>query len=118
LVGRLSSSSTALEFTARSLTMAAGKGSQQATSVAAGTGLHAVAAASEELTASINEISRRWRNRPTSPVRQWMTPNAPARSCVSTPTKSPMRQAALSATFGRREMDDRPAGVPARMILF
>jgi methyl-accepting chemotaxis protein len=63
LVGMLSSSSSALEATAQSLTATASQGNQQAATVAAaaaeaGTGLHTVASASEELTASIGEISR------------------------------------------------------------
>jgi methyl-accepting chemotaxis protein len=63
LVRTLSSSSTALETTARSLTATAGEGNQQAALVAeaaeqASTGLQTVASAAEELTASIGEISR------------------------------------------------------------
>jgi methyl-accepting chemotaxis protein len=63
LVGMLSSGSTALENTARSLSATAAQSNQQAATVAAaaeqaGTGLHSVASASEELTASIGEISR------------------------------------------------------------
>ncbi|HEY0184625.1 MAG TPA: methyl-accepting chemotaxis protein [Rhodopila sp.] len=63
LVGMLSSGSSALESTARSLTATAGEGNRQAAAVAsaaeqAGTGLHTVASASEQLTASIAEISR------------------------------------------------------------
>jgi methyl-accepting chemotaxis protein len=63
LVGMLSAGSTALENTARSLSATAAQSNQQAATVAAaaeqaGTGLHSVASASEELTASIGEISR------------------------------------------------------------
>jgi methyl-accepting chemotaxis protein len=63
LVGLLSSGSTALETTARSLSATAAQSNQQAAAVAAaaeqaGTGLHSVASASEQLTASIGEISR------------------------------------------------------------
>jgi methyl-accepting chemotaxis protein len=63
LVGMLSSGSTALEATARSLTATADQSNRQAAAVAsaaeqASTGLHTVASASEELTASIGEISR------------------------------------------------------------
>ena len=63
LVKTLSSSSTALETTARSLTATAGEGNRQAAAVAAAaeqasTGLQTVASAAEELTASIGEISR------------------------------------------------------------
>jgi methyl-accepting chemotaxis protein len=63
LVGLLSSGSAALKEAAQSLTATASQGRQQAAAVAAaaeeaGTGLHTVAAASEELTASIREISR------------------------------------------------------------
>ncbi len=63
LVGKLSSGSTTLKSTAQSLTATAGDGNRQAAAVAAAaeeasTGLHSVASASEELTASIAEISR------------------------------------------------------------
>ncbi len=63
LVGQLSTGSTALETTARSLTASAGEGNRQAASVAsaaeeASGGLQTVASASEELSASIGEISR------------------------------------------------------------
>ena len=64
LVGMLSSDSTALkEAVAKSLTATAGQSHQQAAAVAsaaeqASAGLHCVASASEELTASIAEISR------------------------------------------------------------
>ena len=63
LVGMLSSSSTELEATAQSMTGTAEQSNQQATAVAsaateASTGMQTVAAAAEELTASIGEISR------------------------------------------------------------
>jgi methyl-accepting chemotaxis protein len=63
LVGMLSSSSTALEATAKSMTGTANQSNQQAAAVAsaaeeASTGLQTVASAAEELTASIGEISR------------------------------------------------------------
>jgi methyl-accepting chemotaxis protein len=63
LVEMLSAGATALQGTAKSLTATANQGNQQATAVAtaaeeASTGMHTVAAASEELTASISEISR------------------------------------------------------------
>jgi len=63
LVGVLSSASTELEATARSMTATANQSQEQAGSVAsaaeeAGTGLQTVAAAAEQLTASILEISR------------------------------------------------------------
>ena len=63
LVGVLSSGSTALEATARSMTGTAQQSNQQATAVAsaaeqASSGLQTVASAAEELTASIGEISR------------------------------------------------------------
>jgi methyl-accepting chemotaxis protein len=63
LVGMLSGGATALQGTAQSLTATANQGNEQATAVAAAaeeasTGLHTVASASEELTASIGEISR------------------------------------------------------------
>ncbi len=63
LIGKLSSASTELEATARSMTDTANHGNQQAASVAsaseeASTGLQTVAAAAEELAASIGEISR------------------------------------------------------------
>jgi methyl-accepting chemotaxis protein len=63
LVGMLSSGAAALETTARTLTGTANQGNQQATGVAsaaeqASAGLQSVASSSEELTASIGEISR------------------------------------------------------------
>jgi methyl-accepting chemotaxis protein len=63
LVGTLSSGSTALEATAQSMTGTANQSNQQAAAVAsaaadASTGLETVASAAEELTASIDEISR------------------------------------------------------------
>jgi methyl-accepting chemotaxis protein len=63
LVGMLSSGSTELEATAQTMTGTANQSYQQATAVAsaaeqASTGLQTVAAASEELSASIGEISR------------------------------------------------------------
>ncbi len=63
LVGMLSSGSTELEATAQSLTGTANRSNQQAAAVAAAaeeasTGLQTVASATEELTASIGEISR------------------------------------------------------------
>jgi methyl-accepting chemotaxis protein len=63
LVTMLSSGSTALETTARSLTATAGEGNRQAATVTAAaeeasSGLQTVAAAAEELSASIGEISR------------------------------------------------------------
>jgi methyl-accepting chemotaxis protein len=63
LVGMLSSDSTALETTAQKLTATANQGNQQAAAVAsavgeASAGLSTVVSASEELTASIGEISR------------------------------------------------------------
>jgi methyl-accepting chemotaxis protein len=62
LVGRLSSESAALEGTAQSLAASASQGTEQAAAVSAaaeeaGTGLGTVASASEELSASIGEIS-------------------------------------------------------------
>jgi methyl-accepting chemotaxis protein len=63
MVGSLSSGSTEMETTARAMTDSADRTKQQATAAAAaaeeaGTGMQTVAAATEELTASINEISR------------------------------------------------------------
>jgi methyl-accepting chemotaxis protein len=63
MVGLLSSGATELEATARAMTGSADRTNQQASAVAAaaehaGTGVQTVAAATEELTASINEISR------------------------------------------------------------
>jgi methyl-accepting chemotaxis protein len=63
LVGTLSSSSTNLEATARSMTGTASLNNEQAATVAsaadeASAGLQTVASAAEELTASIGEISR------------------------------------------------------------
>jgi methyl-accepting chemotaxis protein len=63
LVSTLSSASTGLEGTAKSLTGTAARGNQQATSVAsaaeeASAGLQTVASAAEELNASIAEIGR------------------------------------------------------------
>jgi len=63
LVGMLSSASTELEATARSMTSTADQSKQQAATVAAAAeeataGLQTVAAAAEELTASIGEIGR------------------------------------------------------------
>jgi methyl-accepting chemotaxis protein len=63
LVGQLSSGSTELEATARSMTGTADRTNQRASIVAsaseeASTGLQTVATAAEELTASIHEISR------------------------------------------------------------
>ncbi|HTW68917.1 MAG TPA: methyl-accepting chemotaxis protein [Acetobacteraceae bacterium] len=63
LVDMLSSASTELEATARSMTAMAETGNGQATAVAsaaeeASAGLQTVASAAEELTASVNEISR------------------------------------------------------------
>jgi methyl-accepting chemotaxis protein len=63
LVGQLSSASTELEVTARSMTSTADQSKQQAATVSAAaneatTGLQTVAAAAEELTASIGEIGR------------------------------------------------------------
>ncbi len=63
LVGALSSASTELEATARSMTGTANQSNQQAVAVAsaaeeASTGMQTVASAAEELTASIGEISR------------------------------------------------------------
>lgn len=63
LVAMLSSSSTALETTAQSMTGTANQGNQQAATVAsaaeqASTGLQSVASAAEELSSSIGEISR------------------------------------------------------------
>jgi methyl-accepting chemotaxis protein len=63
LVGMLSSGAAQLEMTAQSMTATADQGNQQATAVAsaaaeAGTGLQTVASATEELSASISEISR------------------------------------------------------------
>jgi methyl-accepting chemotaxis protein len=63
LVGMLSSASTELEATARSMTSTADHSKQQAATVAAAAeeataGLQTVAAAAEELTASIGEIGR------------------------------------------------------------
>jgi methyl-accepting chemotaxis protein len=63
LVGMLSSASTELEATARSMTSTATRSEAQAGSVAsaaeeAGAGLQTVAAAAEQLTASIQEIAR------------------------------------------------------------
>ena len=64
LVGQLSSASTELEATARSMTDMAARADHKASSAAAAAGeasagVQAVAAASEELAASIQEISRR-----------------------------------------------------------
>lgn len=63
MVGLLASGSTELEATARAMTGSADRTNQQATAVAAaageaGSGVQTVAAATEELTASIHEISR------------------------------------------------------------
>jgi methyl-accepting chemotaxis protein len=63
MVGLLSSGSTELEATARAMTGSADRTNQQASAVAsaaeqAGAGAQTVAVATEELTASINEISR------------------------------------------------------------
>jgi methyl-accepting chemotaxis protein len=63
LVGMLLSASTALEATARSMTGTADQGKRQAASAAAaageaGAGLQTIAAAAEELSASIGEIGR------------------------------------------------------------
>jgi methyl-accepting chemotaxis protein len=63
LVDRLSAGATALQGTAQSLTVTANQGNKQATTATAAAeeasaGLHTVAAASEELTASISEIGR------------------------------------------------------------
>jgi methyl-accepting chemotaxis protein len=63
LVGQLSSASTELEATARSMTNTADRSNQQATTVAsaaeeASVGLQTVASAADQLTASISEISR------------------------------------------------------------
>jgi methyl-accepting chemotaxis protein len=63
VVGSLRSGSMELETTARAMTGSADRTNQQATAVAsaaeqAGVGAQTVAAATEELTASINEISR------------------------------------------------------------
>ena len=63
LVGMLSSSSTALESTAQSMTGTANEGNRQATAVAsaaeeASSGLQSVSSAAEELSSSIGEISR------------------------------------------------------------
>ncbi|MGD0103935.1 MAG: methyl-accepting chemotaxis protein [Rhodopila sp.] len=63
MAGMLSSGATELEATARAMTGSADRTNQQASAVAAaaeqaGTGAQTVAIATEELTASINEISR------------------------------------------------------------
>jgi methyl-accepting chemotaxis protein len=63
LIGVLSASSTGLQSTAQSMTHTANQGDQQAAAVAAAAneasdGLHSVAAATEELSVSIAEISR------------------------------------------------------------
>ncbi len=63
LVGELSSASTDLEATARSMTTTAGQTNRQAATVAAAAeeasnSVHTVAAAAEELSSSITEISR------------------------------------------------------------